>query len=268
MLVGLIGGSGVYDPEILSDVRKVQVPTPFGDVNVDIGRHGSLEVVFLQRHGTGHKIPPHRINYRANIWALWKIGVAKIISTSAVGSLNQSMPPGTIVMVDQFIDFTKGRETTFFDGGEFGLAHVDFSEPYCPGLRAIIQDAATAEGIECLNGGCYICVDGPRYETPAEIRAFRSLGADLVGMTNVPEVVLARELGLCYATICMVTNWAAGISQNKLSHEEVLSMMKANSVKLKSLLMRALADVQRFSGYECGCGGPANAVGSHLRGVL
>jgi len=264
-LLGFIGGSGVYDPSILTELRNNTVDTPFGAVPVQVGRYQRLEVAFLQRHGSGHKLPPHKINYRANMWALWAIGADMVISTSAVGSLNPEMPPGGLVLVDEFIDFTKGRTSTYFDGGEFGLEHVDFTEPYCPELRRILAQAADASNVPYASSGCYFCVDGPRYETPAEIRAFKALGGDVVGMTNVPEVVLARELGLCYQTVCMVTNWGAGTSSERLSHQEVLDVMSQNRESLKSVLTRAMDSVPPQGRLNCACGGPRDRVGDHKR---
>ena len=264
MLVGLIGGSGVYDPAIISAVSEVIVDTPFGRAEMDVGTVGALDVAFLQRHGRGHKAPPHKINYKANVWALWSVGAESVLSTSAVGSLNRSMAPGDLVLVDQFIDLTRNRPNTFFDGGEFGLVHLDFTEPYCPSLRARIKSVGDKQGIVCHETGCYICVEGPRYETRAEIRAFSKLGADVVGMTNVPEVVLARELGLCYATIAMVTNWAAGLGEQKLTHEEVLATMERNAGSLRLVLSTVVPGLT--SRPMCDCGGVRRSVGPYSWG--
>ena len=192
-------------------------------------------MVFLPRHGTGHSVPPHRINYQANIWGMRALGVEAIIATAAVGSLNPEMRPGDFVFVDQFIDFTKNRRQTFFDGRENGVAHLDFTEPYCPALRKTMAAAAgelrARPGAEFAfhEKGVYICTEGPRFETPAEIRAYALLGADVVGMTSYPEVALAREAGICYATIAMVTNLAAGMAGGRLTHEEVLEVMAKTS---------------------------------------
>jgi 5'-methylthioadenosine phosphorylase len=263
LVIGLIGGSGVYDPSIIVEPEDRTVVTPFGDVEVIKGSVAGVEVIFMQRHGAGHTVPPHNINYRANVWAMWHEGATRVLTTSAVGSLNLEMPPGSFVLADQFIDFTKNRVCTFFDGGKYGLAHVDFTEPYCPEMRRFVSASALSLGMPCKNGATYVCFDGPRYETPAEIRAVRILGADLVGMTNVPEVTLARELGLCYATICMVTNWAAGMAGEKLSHEEVLSVMAANSKNLLGLLRAAIPGLGKL---ECaGCGGPIGSLGPDRR---
>lgn len=249
---GIIGGSGVYDPEILSDVRDEQVTTPYGEVSLKVGTYKGREVAFLPRHGAKHSVPPHLINYRANIWALKALGVTRVIATTAVGSLNQAMAPGHFVFCSDFIDFTKGRASTFFAGGERGVVHVDFTEPYCPEIRASMAQAAADLGLAHHTSGVYLCTDGPRFESPAEIRAFQRLGADLVGMTNLPEVVLAREANLCYATVSMVTNYAAGIATQPLTHQEVLDVMKENGEKLKALAMRVLESLPADRGCRCG----------------
>ncbi|WP_042501538.1 S-methyl-5'-thioadenosine phosphorylase [Thermaerobacter marianensis] len=240
MRLAIIGGTGVYDPEILEDVREETVVTPYGRATVRIGTFRGLEVVFLARHGAGHTVPPHKINYRANVYALAALGVKRVIATAAVGSLRQALAPGHFVLVDQFLDFTKNRISTFFEGGEEGVVHIDVTEPYCPEIRARLAEAGKALGLPVTNGGVYVCTEGPRFETPAEIRMFERLGGDLVGMTSVPEVVLAREAGLCYATVAMVTNYAAGMAGQPLTHEEVLEIMAANGANLRRLILEAL----------------------------
>ncbi len=256
--LAIIGGTGVYDPRVLSDIREEEVRTPYGDVRLRVGTYKGEEVAFLPRHGAKHSVPPHLINYRANIWALKELGVERVVATTAVGSLNRNMKPGDFVLVDQFIDFTKGRPSTFFNGGEQGVVHTDFTEPYCPEIRGVLRQAAQAAGITLHDGGTYVCTEGPRFETPAEIRMFERLGGDLVGMTNVPEVVLAREIGICYATVSMVTNFAAGISPNILTHDEVLEVMAGNGEKLKKLILGTLGSIPVARG--CGCGNTPGAM--------
>lgn len=253
----MVGGTGVYDPGVLDRCEERVVRTPYGEATVTLGTRNGVRVCFLARHGPGHRVPPHRVNYRANIWALRELGLVRVLATAAVGSLNPDMKPGDLVLVDQFIDFTRQRESTFFDGGEAGVAHVDFTEPYCPELRAVLARAARELGVEVHEGGVYVCTEGPRFETPAEIRAFRLLGGDLVGMTNVPEVVLAREANLCYALVATVTNFAAGISPTPLTHEGVLEVMAANAARIRSLLGRALEMIP--PGRHCRCGQAARA---------
>lgn len=247
----IIGGTGVYDPRILENLREERVATPYGEVLLRAGTYKGEEVIFLPRHGAAHSVPPHLINYRANIWALKKSGVERVIATTAVGSTNPQMQPGHFVLTDQFLDFTKGRPSTFFDGGEAGVVHIDVTEPYCPEVRAVLRDAASRLGITAHWGGTYACTEGPRFETPAEINMIRQLGGDLVGMTNVPEVVLAREAGLCYATISMVTNLGAGMSPTPLTHEEVLDVMAQNAENLKALAMATLEAIPAQRGCRC-----------------
>src|SRR5690606_29757669 len=203
------------------EVRSTVLDTPYGEVEVQIGRYKGVEVAFMPRHGKGHSIPPHRINYRANIWGLKMLGVEVILATAAVGSINPEMKPGNFVIVDQFLDFTKGRTSTFFDDGSQGVVHVDVTEPYCPAVREVLIETGRELGLRLHDRGTYVCVEGPRFETAAEIRAFRILGGDVVGMTSVPEAVLAREAGICYAAMAMVTNMGAGMEERPLSHEEV-----------------------------------------------
>ncbi|MDI6870219.1 MAG: S-methyl-5'-thioadenosine phosphorylase [Bacillota bacterium] len=251
MEIAVIGGTGVYDPELLAEVREEVVVTPYGTATLAAGRYGGKEVAFLPRHGAGHTVPPHLINYRANLWALKMLGVRFVLATSAVGSLNPKMAPGELVALDQFLDFTKSRAQTFYEGGPAGVVHVDYTDPYCPELRESLLRAAEIEGLKLHRRGCYVCTEGPRYETPAEIRAFRTLGGDLVGMTSVPEVVLAREAEMCYAGVALVTNWAAGLTGSKLTHQEVVALMEANLNRLRRLLARAidLIDEERV----CAC---------------
>lgn len=250
--LAIIGGTGVYDPRILDNPREEIITTPYGDAKVRIGTYQGEEVAFLARHGTNHSVPPHLINYQANIMALRMLGVERCIATTAVGSVNRNMKPGDFVIIDQFLDFTKGRAATFFEGGEAGVVHTDFTEPYCPECRAILMEATREIGISAHDGGTYVCTEGPRFETPAEIRMFNTLGGDLVGMTNVPEVVLAREAGICYATVSMVTNFAAGISPTNLTHEEVLEVMAANSENLRRLVMATLTKLPAERHCHCG----------------
>lgn len=236
----IIGGSGVYDPAILQQVTDTAVDTPYGQVTVKVGLYSGQAVAFISRHGPGHATPPHRVNYRGNIWALKELGVERVFATAAVGSLQLSMKPGHLVLLDQFLDFTKSRPTTFFEGGDAGVAHVDMTQPYCPELREVLAAAGKELGIPLHGEGTYVCTEGPRFETPAEIRFYGQIGGHLVGMTNVPEVVLAREAELCYATVAMVTNYAAGISPTPLTHREVAEVMNQNVNRIKDLLKLAI----------------------------
>lgn len=249
--IAVIGGTGVYEPDILDDIRDEKVSTPYGDVELKTGKHQGRHVAFMNRHGVGHSIPPNMVNYRANIYALKKIGVKNILATAAVGSLNPLMEPGQFVFVDQFLDFTKFRQHTFFDGGAAGVLHTDMTDPYCPALRDVLSRAAEGLGLEYHNGGVYVCTEGPRFETTAEIKMFRMLGGDLVGMTGVPEAPLAREAEICYAAIAMVTNFAAGISPVRLFHQEVVDAMTSNVENIRKLLMQAVAGIEDANACPC-----------------
>jgi 5'-methylthioadenosine phosphorylase len=249
--IAIIGGTGVYDPGILNDIQEEIVATPFGKVRALIGKYQDREVVFVPRHGEKHSVPPHKINYRANIWSLRELGVERVIATAAVGSLNSDMKPTDLVMVDQFLDFTRGREQSFYEGGETGVFHVDVTNPYCRELRQVLFRNAKDLGMNVHFNGTYICTEGPRFETAAEIRMYRLLRGDVVGMTSVPEVVLARELGICYATIGMVTNYAAGISPTPLTHSEVIEVMAQNMANLRKLIMGSITMMQPHRCNEC-----------------
>lgn len=231
--VGIIGGSGFYELFGLENKVEERIDTPFGVVKIDIGELYGKKIAFLSRHGKGHKFPPHKINYRANAFAMFKLGANYVLATNAVGSLRENIPPGSIVIPDQIIDFTKNRVYTFFDG-EFkikmkdgrekgGVVHTDVTEPYCNYLREKIMKAAENLNLKIIPRGVYVCTEGPRFETPAEIKFFKMIGGDLVGMTGSPEVFLFKELEICYATICVATNYAAGM-QARVSHEEVLEL--------------------------------------------
>jgi len=249
--IGIIGGTGVYDPSILENVRLIETETPYGMVSYKVGDFFGKSIAFIPRHGSKHSIAPHLINYRANIWAMKKIGVRFILATAAVGSLHLPMKLGDFVIVDQFIDFTKNRVATFHEGGKRGVVHVDLTNPYCPNLRDKLLQAAIDSKIAIHSQGTYVCTEGPRFETPAEIAMFAKFGGHLVGMTNVPEVVLAREAEMCYATIGMVTNFAAGISQAPLTYGEVIEIMKQNTNKLKTLLMNTIKLINTED--DCSC---------------
>ncbi len=207
MRIGVIGGSGIYAMEGLEDVREVRVATPFGDPSdaVILGRLGGAEMAFLPRHGRGHRFNPSEVNYRANLYALKTLGVEWVISVSAVGSLKHEIVPGHIVVIDQFIDRTVARKSTFFEGGV--VAHVAFGDPVCPTLRGILLDAAREAGATVHDGGTYVCMEGPAFSSKAESNLHRSWGASVIGMTNMPEAKLAREAELSYATLAMATDY-------------------------------------------------------------
>lgn len=264
--IGIIGGSGVVAPP-LDDAREVAIETPYGNSLIVIGRSNRTEVAFLYRHGRKHRLPPHMINYRANIWALRHLGVERVITTAAVGSLRANIKPGDWVLIDQFLDFTRTGSLTFLERdeqGEFGgglriddlspvarQVHLDFTYPYCEELGRLILATCREMRLPVLRGGCYVCVQGPRYETAAEVRMYRSLGGDVIGMTGVPEVVLSRELGMCFSTVAIVTNYAAGIAPGTLSHADVEAFMLQASDTLREFFLRVIGVIP--AGRSCGC---------------
>ncbi len=207
--IGIIGGSGVERPE--AGYTETVVDTPYGPALAWIGEGEAADVVFLSRHGVEHDLPPHRVNYRANIKALQLLGVDHVIASFAVGGIADDIPPGGIVAPDQIIDLTNGRDFTFFDGGESSLKHTPFTEPFSPQLRVAIVARGAAHGLAIRPTGTYVCFNGPRFETAAEIRMAKAFGADMVGMTAMPEAILARELEIHYAGIAVSVNWAAGV---------------------------------------------------------
>lgn len=250
-LIAIIGGTGVCDLKLLDHIHDGYMDTFYGTIHYVKGAYKGKDIVFLPRHGKTHSIPPHLINYRANILGLKRLGVTAILATTAVGSLNPDYKPNEFVLPDQFLDFTKLRHTSFFDGGENGVVHVDMTSPYCQTLRKTITDAGTLlENYDIHPTGTYVCTEGPRFETPAEIKMFEELGGDLVGMTNVPEVCLAREAEICYATVSMITNFAAGISPTPLTHSEVLECMAQNSQRLRTLIMKT---IEIYQDTDCDC---------------
>jgi len=257
---GIIGGTGFYDPGLLENEKDVKMSTPFGDIKLKSGYYHDVEILFLPRHGEQHSVPPHLVNYRANIWALREAGAGVVLATAAVGSLNLEMQPGEIVLVDQFLDFTKSRPITFYEGGEDGVLHVDVTNPYCTSMCQHLKETAGRLQIDVHDKGTYVCTEGPRYETAAEIRMFHMLGGDLVGMTSVPEVVLAREAGLCYATLGLVTNYAAGISPHPLSHQEVVEVMGRSQAVLRQLIFAAVESLPEER--SCTCAEAAAELGS------
>lgn len=251
-IIGVIGGSGLYEMPGLRVIESRHVATPFGDPSAPytIGEAEGVKVAFLPRHGVSHDIPPHKINYRANLRGFKELGVKRIISVNATGGINPGLVPGDLVLVDQVLDFTMGsREGTYFDHGD--VAHVDFTEPYCPELREVVLSAAKATGTAVNNLGTYACVNGPRLESRAEIKFLANAGADLVGMTAMPEAALARELEICFASISVVTNRAAGLSGQKLTTTEVIETMSKANDRIKTLLRNSFARVPQTRNCPC-----------------
>jgi len=254
-MLGVIGGSGLYELTDIKIIEERVINTPFGEPSspVVIGEIEGKRVAFLARHGRDHSYPPHLVPYRANLWALREVGVNRVLAVSAVGSINKLFSPGDFVIIDSFIDLTKQRKTTYYEGkfsvqvdGEDRVAqllnskrvvHVDVTEPYCPQMRLLLINILQYKGERYHAAGIYACTEGPRFETPAEIKALEMLGADVVGMTGYPEVVLARELTMCYSSICVVANPAAGISAHRLTSEEVLELMGKKEAQIKDILL-------------------------------
>lgn len=244
----IIGGSGFE--HLFKTAEQISVGTPYGiAAPLMIRKMGDQTVVFLPRHGRAHSIPPHQISYRANIWALHDVGVERIIALNAVGAINRDFKPGDIVIPHDFIDFTKFRSVTFYD--EAPVTHVDVSQPYCPEMRKQLVETLRKFSMPVRERAVIVCTEGPRFETPAEIEMFRRLGDDVVGMTGMPEAVLARELEMCYATVCYVPNMAAG-EQGKLSPAETLRISTLIAPMIEQALIdtiRALPLVRK----ECPC---------------
>lgn len=236
--VGLIVGTGVDSVQLLSDARRSMIKTPFGEVEYSRGFLGDTEVVSLKRHGEGHVVPPHLINYRANIMALYMLGVKGVVTTSAVGSLKESLRPGSYALMEGFLDFTKARAQTFFDVGK--VVHTDMTHPYSVAITSVLSTVMASLGLVVHTGEVYVAAEGPRFESPQEVRMYGAMGGSVVGMTGVPEVTLAREAGFEYQTIAIITNHAAGISPSLLTHHEVLDAMSTASVSLIEVLKRSL----------------------------
>jgi 5'-methylthioadenosine phosphorylase len=240
--IGVIGGSGFY--EFLDSAAEVVVDTPYGPPSdpLVLGEIGGRRVAFLPRHGRDHRFPPHRIPYRANMWALRSVGVRQVVAPSAVGSLTLTYGPGTLAVPDQLVDRTGGRAQTFFDEG--GAVHVQFADPYCPVGRATAIGAARAGGWEPVESGTLVVIDGPRFSTRAESRWYAAQDWTLVGMTGHPEAVLARELALCYTTIALVTDTDAGVEEGEgVTHQEVMRVFAANVTRLRELIARIVEDL-------------------------
>lgn len=250
--IGVIGGSGFYS--LLEDAEAVRVDTPYGEPSseVTIGSLAGRRVAFLPRHGADHRFPPHRVPYRANLWALRSLGVRQVVTGSAVGSLQPELGPGALVLPDQILDRTWGRPYTYSDG-EHGVAHLSFSDPYCPLGRAAAQRAAQAAGLPLTGSATLVVINGPRFSTRAESLDYRRSGGTIIGMTAMPEAALARELALCFTSLCLVTDHDAGVEAGSgVTHAEVLATFAANLPNMRKLLVATLAELPAEQG-DCGC---------------
>ena len=250
--IGIIGGSGLYDIEGLRKVQERSVRTPFGAPSdkVVLGELDGIRIAFLSRHGRGHRINPSDINYRANIYALKSLGVRRVISVSAVGSMKESIKPGDVVLPDQFIDFTKRRVSTFFEGGI--VAHVAFGEPICAPLATDLLASARSVGATVHRGGVYLCVEGPQFSTKGESRLYRQWGVDVIGMTNMPEAKLAREAELCYATVALVTDYDCWHeTEEAVTVDAILAALSQNVALAKRMLRQVVPSTAGAA--DCAC---------------
>jgi 5'-methylthioinosine phosphorylase len=247
MTLAIIGGSGLSRMEGLSIERREMVKTPFGAPScpLSFGTLGKAPVVYLARHGSAQRIPPHRINYCANLWALKSVGVTHILATSAVGGIVAECTPGTVVIPDQLIDYTQGRESSFSDASAENWHHVDFSQPYDDSLRqSLIKGASSSGAKACIDTGCYAAMQGPRFETAAEVRRLAAEGNTIVGMTGMPEAVLARELDIAYACCAVVVNRAAGLDGAQLDLENIKASTASGMLTVSEALTAAVATLQ------------------------
>jgi 5'-methylthioadenosine phosphorylase len=245
-VLGIIGGSGIYDLPGLENVREETVASPWGEPSgaLRIGEISGLPVVFLPRHDKGHRLSPSDINYRANIDALKRVGVTSLVSLSACGSFKEELPPGTFVLVDQFVDRTHKRESSFFGKGL--VAHVSMAHPVSPRLRIHLANAAMAEGITAVRDGTYVCIEGPQFSTLAESLTYKNLGYSVIGMTNMPEAKLAREAEISYATVAMVTDFDCWHpDHDAVTVSDIIKMLNANAEKAKRLVARLAQDFPR-----------------------
>jgi 5'-methylthioadenosine phosphorylase len=245
-ILGIIGGSGVYDLPGLQNMREEAIESPWGEPSgpLRIGEMSGLPVVFLPRHDKGHRLSPSDINYRANIDILKRAGVTSLVSLSACGSFKEELPPGTFVLIDQFVDRTHKRESSFFGKGL--VAHVSMAHPVSPRLRIHIAAAALAEGIEVKRDGTYVCMEGPQFSTYAESMTYKQLGYSVIGMTNMPEAKLAREAEICYATVAMVTDFDCWHpDHDAVTVQDIIAVLSANAEKAKTLVARLAKDFPR-----------------------
>ncbi len=237
--VAIIGGSGLEG--LLKGSRSIRLETPYGPAPpISVGAVGEQEVAFLPRHGPNHDLPPHKVNYRANLAALKQLRVERIIATNAVGAINESYNPGDLAVPVDILDMTKSRVTTYFDGPP--VTHIDVSQPYCPDLRKTLIESSKSAEVKTWDNAILAATEGPRYETPVEIRMLRTLGSDIVGMTGSPEVFLAREQELCYSTLCFISNRAAGM-QERLSHREVMEVGKKAMPAMLTVIRKAVENI-------------------------
>ena len=248
--VGIIGGTGIYDSGLLNESKEIDINTPYGKPSdiITLGIFKGKKIAFLPRHGKKHTIPPHMINYRANIWAFKELGIKRIIAPSAVGSLKEEFAPGDFVIPTQFIDFTKSRNGSFSELGR--VIHISVAEPTCPDIHKIVQQVIDAKCIPIHNSGTYLCIEGPRFSTKAESKFFKSTGADIIGMTLVPECQLAREAQICYTSISTVTDYDVW-AEKPVTAKEVIATLSKNVNNMKSILTDLIEKIPTEQ--KCNC---------------
>ena len=248
--IGIIGGTGLQDPHLLKNIQEIEINTPYGapSDSFTIGELARRKVAFLARHGRKHTIRPTDVNSRANMFAFKKLGVERILAASTVGSLREEYMPGDIVFTDQFIDRTTKREQSFYTQEQ--VCHISVAEPMCPEIRKVLFAVAKEAGIKAHTNGTYVCIEGPRFSTKAESELFQNWGADIVGMTLVPECVLAREAEICYASISMVTDYDCW-KDHAVTTEDIVTTMKANVEKVKKIIAEAIPKMPKER--TCGC---------------
>jgi len=249
--IGMIGGSGFDDPDFVTDVKIIKKGTPYGHLSSDavLGKVGGTEVVIVLRHGNGHRLMPSQVNFRANIWAMKELGVTHIIATTACGSLREEIEPGHLVFPDQFLDWTRTRKSTFHEGDQ--VIHMAMADPFCERLRSILIETASSTGITHHPQATVVTIEGPRFSTRAESRMFRMLGGDIINMSSVPEAVLAREAGICYAVVAMSTDYDAWHhSEEPVTWEMIATTMSKNVENVKRILFESLP---RINYEDCSC---------------
>ena len=248
--IGIFGGTGIYDSGLLENPTEIDIDTPFGKPSdkITVGIFKGRKIAFLPRHGRKHSIPPHMINYRANIWAFKELGITRIIAPSAVGSLKEELEPGHFVLPTQFLDFTKSRQGSFSENGR--VIHISVADPFCPELQSSIIDTADKQNLHIHKDCTYVCIEGPRFSTKAESKFFRTTGADIIGMTLVPECQLAREAQMCYASISTVTDYDVW-AEKPVTAKEVLETLSKNVETTKQILTELIEKIPKTRSCSC-----------------
>ena len=248
--IGIFGGTGIYDSGLLKDSKEITIDTPYGKTSdsITVGEFNGRKVAFMPRHGKKHTIPPHLINFRANIWAFKELGVKRIIAPSAVGSLKEEFEPGNLALPSQFIDFTKSRKGTFSEDGR--VIHISVADPFCPELQKVILNVAKKQEIKIHQDCTYVCIEGPRFSTKAESRFFRTTGADIIGMTLVPECQLAREAQICYVSLSTVTDYDVW-AEKPVTAKEVMETLAKNVEMTKKLLTFVIDQIPEVKSCSC-----------------